>query len=288
MLGYFSGCLSSENNDDTKEPRPTSLTEELSSEEKFIEELLASCEEERLLLMKENKEKITEDFINRVLKEANEFCNDNEDTEISNNLIELALDLSDFTGNKVLKGKALIFYAVVEYFQTEDRSLPALKEAERLFIEAGDRKGEAACYAFRGAWVIQLWYDYAEGIASMEKSLEICREIGDEKETANILLGLGGIYSMMEEEEKSISYYNQALELYESNKCFMKKALLYQLIAGVMAKKGMTSSSLEYMEKMKSVLEKVTDEEIEEEKRGREFYYPSRIEKDNYYNRSFC
>lgn len=260
------------------------LEKNLSEEEKFIELLLSANIDEREKIIKENKEKITSDFINKVLLEANEYCNNIEDLSRGTDLVNLALELSDFMGDKISKGKALLFYSILEYVEKQDKSLPSLEEARSLFIEAEDLKGEGACYLVRGAFQVN-WGNYKEGMANIEHAMAIYEKIGAERELADAVTKIADVYSKHGEREKALEYYERALKIYKKNNSAVKEAILHQFIAGVMIKFGFFKEALQNLTEMQSILENITEKEIEEEKGNRIPYYNNRDELDKNYDR---
>ncbi|MEQ8223724.1 MAG: tetratricopeptide repeat protein, partial [Candidatus Eremiobacterota bacterium] len=278
----FTSCRTAEKNFIT--PDPVFSSDQINDKE-LIEKLLKVKKEEREKIIKENKSRVTTEFINKVLIEANENCNDKESLEPMKNLINLAMELSIFTDDRISEGKSLIFYLILELLEKKDRTPPSLKKALSIFKETGDKKGEAACYLFKGLFMIK--DNYKDGMDTIEKGLNIYETIGANRELADGMLIIAGELSKHGEKEKAIEYLNRALNIYDKNNYLLKKALTYRLIATTMSSMGLTEKALEQLGKAEYIIKSITDEEIKKEKSGRIIYYPNKVEMNNYYDREF-
>ncbi len=278
----FTSCRTGEKNFITPEP---AFSSDQINDKELIEKLLKVNKEERERIIKENKSRITTEFINKVLLEANENCNDKESLEPLKNLINLALKLSVFTGDRISEGKSLIFYLIVEMLEKKDRTPPSLEKALSIFKETGDKKGEAACYLFKGLFMIK--DNYKDGMDTIEKGLNIYETIGANRELGDGMLIIAGELSKHGEKEKAIEYFNRALNIYSKNNYLLKKALTHRLMAITMSSMGITEKALEQFGEAEYIIKSITDEEIKKEKSGRIIYYPNKIEMNNYYDREF-
>jgi CHAT domain-containing protein/Tfp pilus assembly protein PilF len=265
-------------------PDPALSADQINDED-FIEQLLKLNKEERAGVIKENKDKITSPFINQVLLKANDCCNDVESIEPAKNLINLSLELSLFTGDRISEGKSLVFSSIIELLENKDRTFPSLEKALSLFKEKGDKKGEAACYVFKGLFTIK--NSYKDGMDTLDRGLKIYEDINAEKDLADSMLIIAGEFSKHGEKEKSIEYYERALKIYEENDYLLKKAITYKLIAATMSGMGITEKALQQLENAENIIKSITDEEIEKEKSKRDIYYPNKAEMNNYYDREF-
>jgi len=90
--------------------------------EQLIKKLLSLKGEERTSAIKENKDKLNENFTNEILRTTNEYCNNREAIPECKQLIDLAIEISLFTEDKKSQGKVLLFNTGLNLLEKKDKT----------------------------------------------------------------------------------------------------------------------------------------------------------------------
>ena len=122
----------------------TAVTGQSDKEEILITALEnKKTKEERKKTLEENKEIITPSLVIVLLNKAHASVdNMTLSTRKSQDMGKIALEVDEFTGDKISMAKALKYNASFEVLEKKDTYPPSLQKALELFIEAGDRKGD--------------------------------------------------------------------------------------------------------------------------------------------------
>ncbi|MEQ8192007.1 MAG: hypothetical protein ABRQ39_28840, partial [Candidatus Eremiobacterota bacterium] len=130
-------------------PVPALSGSQINNMEDFIKLLeKTNSPEDRKKIFKENKELVTKDLVIKLLIKADSAFDKKHFLIIkeSQHLAQIAVEAAEFTGDKITLGKALLYYSIFERFHTRNDNPPSRGKALLLFKEAGDKKGEGACY----------------------------------------------------------------------------------------------------------------------------------------------
>ncbi|MEQ8186416.1 MAG: CHAT domain-containing tetratricopeptide repeat protein [Candidatus Eremiobacterota bacterium] len=249
------------------------------NQEQLLKKLLTLKGEERASKIKENKDKLNENFIDEILRETNEYCNNREAIPECKEFMELALEISLFIEDKKSHGKILLFNTVIDILERKGKDLSDLNKALELFKETGDLKGQASCYILHGI-ILQAWNNHEESLSYFNKGLEIYEKREDRIGEINSLIRIADLYSSKDEEE-ALEAYNMALAICEKNEYFLKKIPVHQLMAGIFLKQGRFEEALSHLDICEHLLSSV-----KEEKRD-EIYYPEKFETERYYDRLY-
>jgi diguanylate cyclase (GGDEF)-like protein len=89
-------------------------------------------------------------------------------------------------------------------------------EAAALFASTGHRYGEALARSQWGIALVQLG-NLADGLAQMERSLALSRELGNEEHVSDCLLDIGVVNNMLGNDARAIELYEQARSFFEKS-----------------------------------------------------------------------
>ena len=131
--------------------------------------------------------------------------------EIEHENMRAALDWAHAYPDKLLEltGALGWFWLAHSHFNTGSAylSMALAKQQERSFTVAR---------AWYGLGMIQLWRgEFVEGASSVEKSMALWQELGEQKELAHALIDLGRFSSAVGDHEKGMSFSEQGLKIAE-------------------------------------------------------------------------
>jgi diguanylate cyclase (GGDEF)-like protein len=95
-------------------------------------------------------------------------------------------------------------------------AVASCSEAATLFGHVNNRYGEALTRSQWGIALVQLG-NLAEGLAQMERSLALSRELSDEEHVSDCLLDIGVVNNMMGNDARAIELYEEARAFFEKS-----------------------------------------------------------------------
>ncbi|MEQ8223671.1 MAG: tetratricopeptide repeat protein, partial [Candidatus Eremiobacterota bacterium] len=270
-------------------PVPALSASQINNMEDFINLLeKTNSTGDRKKLFEENKELVSEDLIIKLLIKADSVFDKKHFLVIkeSQHLAEIAVEAAEFTGDTVTLGKALLYYSIFERFDTRNDVPPSRKKALLLFKEAGDKKGEGACY-YREA------KDLAESINPLiktekifkllDKALIISGEAGDYLLSGDCFYMKGMVYGLVIiDKDKAIENVKKAIEIYQKEGDILSIISSYQLMFDICTKNGLfMEEAKEYLALEKDLIEVINIDKIKDFSGKEDAYLFRDIEADS-------
>jgi CHAT domain-containing protein/tetratricopeptide (TPR) repeat protein len=133
-------------------------------------------------------------------------------------------------------------------------SLPSVRQALEKFTEAlpywkasGDPFDEAYTLTFEGEAFQQI-SEYSLAVATFEKALAVWQSVGDPSMGEPWTLSdLGSVFAITGDREKSLQYYQRALDIYSSNGDARGKGICLTAIGGIYASWGEKQKALAFL-----------------------------------------
>ena len=155
------------------------------------------------------------------------------------------------SGEVLPETKALLSFAEAEfhyYRQNLDSAIEDYSNAVDLANSAGDISGSAKYRLYLAyAYLSALRYD--ESLAAMLASLERSKEAGDKRIQAFAHIGLGRIWSQLDERQRSLDSYKTAEAMFDPGVDLVEQARLYNGIGKIYEDSADYPSSLIYRKK---------------------------------------
>ncbi|MEQ8188082.1 MAG: tetratricopeptide repeat protein, partial [Candidatus Eremiobacterota bacterium] len=223
--------------------------------------------EERKKIFEENRNLLTEKFIIELLVKANNSVNrKNISLTEPEKLTLIAAEAAEFTGNKNILARSLLYYSNFEMLRVKNYNPPSLQKALSLFLQTEDKKGEGACYYSQAVY---LYYVFAETDKSPEflnKAQEIFKESGDKSLEGECYCLKGQIYHKSGDKDKAIENLNYAVEIFKDSRDIrdiISLLLFYQEISDTCQSKGFPEESEKYLEMKRIVIEELKPDKID-------------------------
>lgn len=126
---------------------------------------------------------------------------------------EEGLQLAEELGNKQLVSIAMGSLGLVIQQQGDyERAMTLFRNDLELTEELGDKQGIAIALGLIGD-LLKLIGDFYPAVEYMQKNLMLCEELGYQKGIAKAVNTLGDIFFFTEEYERSLHFYDQAIEV---------------------------------------------------------------------------
>ena len=250
------------------------VAEEIDNQENLIKALeSAKSEEERKKILEDNRDMIKPDFSIAILWKASELIDPKTfSTEKSKKLIQIAIQASEFIGDKISLAKALFQNSYLEAVDQRDPNLPSLQKALKLFLEAGDRKGEACCYVREAGRLHYISGKTGEAVTLLDKAISIFKEIDDELRTGDCYLAKGDMYRATGDKDKALENFKQAIAIYEKEGDIMSLLNCYQSMAFTYQFCGFLEEAGNYLEIKRKLIDEIKADKIKELSRKEEGY----------------
>jgi CHAT domain-containing protein/tetratricopeptide (TPR) repeat protein len=246
---------------------------QINNQENLIKALEnAKSEEERKKILEENRDVVTPDFIIAMLWKAREISDDEKNFFTDKrNLVQIAIQASEFTGDKISLAKSLLCNST---FEQKDPNCPSVQKALKLFLETGDRKGEACCYIREASRLHYISGKTDEALTILDKALSIFKETGDELRAGDCYFVNGEIYRATGDKDKAVENFKQAILIYEKEgdiihllKCYKLMAFIYQYQYS-----GFLEEARNYLEITRKLIEDLDPAKIKDLSRKEEGY----------------
>ncbi|MEQ8169049.1 MAG: CHAT domain-containing tetratricopeptide repeat protein [Candidatus Eremiobacterota bacterium] len=242
----------------------TAVTGQSDKEEILITALEnKKTKEERKKTLEENKEIITPSLVIVLLNKAHASVdNMTLSTRKSQDMGKIALEVAEFTGDKISMAKALKYNASFEVLEKKDTYPPSLQKALELFIEAGDRKGEACCY-YQQAKIFYFTSNETEkASAFLDKSMKIFEETGDDLSIGDCYQLKGQVYKSLGDKDRAIDNVKKAIKLYEKKGDTINILFSYQEMIYICISRGFLEEAEHYLEIKKKLIDELKPEEL--------------------------
>ncbi len=175
----------------------------------------AKTDEERKKIFEDNRTIINSDFIISILKKADEHFDVTSVADKSKKLIEIAVEASEFTGDNISLAKSLLHRSTFDIFEKKGPESPNLEKALKLFIQEGDKRGEACCYIREAGKMHYISGKPEKALELLDKSISILKEINNELRTGDCYFLKGKIYKDTGDKDKALEYMKKAMTIYE-------------------------------------------------------------------------
>ena len=194
--------------------------------------------------------------INRVLFKACLLLNDKKTA------IECGKKLLDcFSGLSLRAQEGEVLFQLAELYQLQSKFKDAkglYNKALRIFIETGDKKGEAMCYVSLGA-VFKCLSEYGKAEEYQRKALPITREIGEKRGEATCYGNLGTVCLSLGEYKKAEEHLNNALLINKEICDKQGEAVCYGNLGSVCESLGEYEKAEEYQRKALAIKQHIGD-----------------------------
>ena len=274
ILAYNFSCSYSRNEENFSiSPVPVSAGPTDSRENLITALENAKSEEERKKILEENRDMITPDFIIDILWKARETIDEKTfSTDKSKNLVQIAIQASELTDDKISLAKSLLCNSSIEAIDQKDPNYPSLEKALKLFLEAGDRKGEACCYVREASRLHYISGKTDEALTILDKALSIFKETDDELRAGDCYFVKGEIYRAAGDKDKALESFKQAILIYEKEGDIMLLLNCYQSMAFTYQFSGFLEEAGNYLEIKRKLIENLDPAKIKDLSRKEEGY----------------
>ena len=170
---------------------------------------------------------------------------------------KILLDFLRRLGLRAEEGQVIFELAELCRLQSKFKDAKGLyNKALRIYIETGDRKGEAACYESLG-YVCQSVSEYGKNEQYQRKALLISQEIGNKKGEAVCHINLGYVCYSLFEHKKAEEHLNNALVIMTVIGDKRGEASCYSNLGSVSESLGEYGKAEEYQTKALAIVQEI-------------------------------
>ncbi|MEQ8224666.1 MAG: tetratricopeptide repeat protein, partial [Candidatus Eremiobacterota bacterium] len=235
--------------------------------DKDVIELLkkSNSKEERNKIFEDHKNLVTERFVIDLIA-GNSINLKNISMKEPERIAGIALEAAEFTGNKNILARALLYYSNFELTEAKNYNPPSLQKALALFIEEGGRKGEGACYYSQA---VNLYYVFSlpdKALECADKAQSIFKETGDRALEGECYYLKGQIYRLSGDKDKAIENLNCGAEIFKDSRDIRDITGLlacYQEMTDTCQSLGFLEEGDTYLERKRAVIETLNPEDID-------------------------
>ncbi|MEQ9288812.1 MAG: tetratricopeptide repeat protein [Cyclobacteriaceae bacterium] len=133
------------------------------------------------------------------------------DFKKANEALKKAWFLASIENDTAQLANILFNKALVSYYTNNDSSVVSFEEASRLFMHLSDSNSISQCFRMIG--IINKDFGFSE--KAIRAYILSQQYVNTQEEEAGIFTSLGNLYLNLEENEKALSYYQKAINVYE-------------------------------------------------------------------------
>ncbi|MEQ8224433.1 MAG: tetratricopeptide repeat protein, partial [Candidatus Eremiobacterota bacterium] len=266
FLFYFLPDLSGDNRHISLSPGPALSAVQTNLDEDLITLLEnAQSPEERKKILEDNREKLdSSSVISLLVKADGSTAGKTLSKARSKHLVQIAIEVSEFTGDNTSLAKALSYNSFFEEFDKKNYTSPGLQKSLRLFIEARDRKGEASCYYYQAKNLYMNTGEMDKAMEILDKSIKICDETDDEILRGDCYFLKGRIYENEGYYDRSAENTKKALEIYKNRGDIMSVLSCYKSLADLCRAGGSLNEAFEYLETERKTIDGLETDKIKD------------------------
>ena len=235
--------------------------------DKALIELLkkSNSKEERKKIFEDHRNLVTERFVIDLIA-GNSVNLKNISLKEPEQIARIALEAAEFTGNKNILARALLYYSNFELTEVKNYNPPSLQKALSLFLQSGDKKGESACYYTQA---VNLHYVFSlpdKALECADKAQNIFKETGDRAFEGECYYLKGQIYCLSGDKDKAIENFSCGAEIFKDTRDIRDITTLlscYQEMSDMCRSLGFLEESDTYLERKRTVIETLNPENID-------------------------
>ncbi|MEQ8225006.1 MAG: CHAT domain-containing protein, partial [Candidatus Eremiobacterota bacterium] len=179
-------------------------------------------------------------------------------------LVQIALEVSEFTGDKASIARSLFCMSIPEVIEKQDYNPPGLQKSLALFKELGDKKGEASCYYRQAKNLYEVFDKKDMALKLLDKSLSVYKESGDELGEGDCYYYKGEIYKRSGDRNKAMDNIKTATDIYKKQGDMLHVICSYSQMADICKSSGLLKEALNYISLEKDLLETLELEKIKD------------------------
>jgi len=244
-------------------PVPASATQ-IDNSENLINELEnAKTYEERYKILEENKNIVNRELVKKILEHTDmAYKKEKLSTDKCLHLEEIANETAEFIGDRAYVVTSLFYKTLDEIVKKHNEDTSTFQKTAALYREKGDKEGEANFYY---KLALSLYMDFSRNDTALNllgKSINLSGEISDETMEAMCYALKGRVYNSLNDKNESVENYNKAIKIYDKHGDILNVIFHYFRMAMTCHRLGDLKESFGYLDKAKSLIEKIEPEKI--------------------------